>query len=97
MTKILMNYIDKQVPIKELVLKDTLVFLVETYLKPVLGYSSEIGHCKIDFHNIYVKLHWIGRIVFFATTITKVSPTGSRILSLPENKENPPHSKICML
>ena len=54
-----MNYIDKQVPIKEPVLKDTLVFLVEAYLKPVLGYSSKIGHCKIDFHNIYVKLHWI--------------------------------------
>jgi len=38
-------------------LQDILVFLVEAYLKPVLGYSSEIGHCKVDF--CCVKLHGI--------------------------------------
>ena len=27
--------------------------------KPVLGCSSEIGHCIVDFCNIYVKLCWI--------------------------------------
>jgi len=32
-TKILMYFIDKQVPIKEPVLKDALVFLVEAHLK----------------------------------------------------------------
>jgi len=37
-------------------LQDALVFLVEAYLKPVLDYSSEIGHCKVDFHNVYTEL-----------------------------------------
>ena len=36
-----------------------MVFLVEAYLKPVLGYFHEIGHYKVDFFNIYIKLHWI--------------------------------------
>jgi len=36
-----------------------LVFLVEAHLKPVLGYFCEIGHCKVDFCNVYVKLHQI--------------------------------------
>jgi len=36
-----------------------LVFLVEAYLKLVLGYSSKIGYCKVDFHNVYVELCWI--------------------------------------
>ena len=49
----------KQVPVGELVLQNTLVFLVEVYLKLVLGYSSEIGHCEVDFHNVHVKLCWI--------------------------------------
>jgi len=40
-------------------LQNTLVFLVEAYLKPVLGYSSEIGYCEVDFCNVYVELHWI--------------------------------------
>ena len=30
----------------------TLIFLVEAYLKPVLGHSSEISYCKINFHNV---------------------------------------------
>ena len=40
-------------------MQDTLVFLVEAYLKPVLDYFSEIGHCKVDFCNVHVKLCWI--------------------------------------
>jgi len=40
-------------------LKNALVFLVEAYLKLVLGYSSKIGHCEVNFHNVYVKLHWV--------------------------------------
>jgi len=40
-------------------LQDAMVFLIEAHFKPVLGYSSEIGHCKVDFHNVYVKLYWI--------------------------------------
>ena len=41
------------------VLKDALVFLIEVYFKPVLGYFYEIGHCKVDFCNVHIKLHWI--------------------------------------
>jgi len=37
-------------------LKDVLVFLVEVHLKLVLGYSSKVGHCKVDFHNVCVEL-----------------------------------------
>ena len=39
------------------VLKDTLIFLIEVYFKPVLGYFYEISHCKVDFYNIHIKLH----------------------------------------
>jgi len=35
------------------------VFLVEAHLKPVLGYSSKVGHCEVDFHNVRVELHQI--------------------------------------
>ena len=31
----------------------------DTYFKLFLGYSSEIGHCKVDFCNVHVKLCWI--------------------------------------
>ena len=41
-------------------MQNALVLLVEAYFKLVLGYSSEIGHCKVNFCNIYVKLHEIG-------------------------------------
>ena len=43
----------------EPVLKDALVFLVEAHLKPVLGYSSKVGYCEVDFHNVHIKLCWI--------------------------------------
>ena len=51
--------IKKQVLIEELVLQDTLVFLVEAHLKPVLGYSSEISHCEVDFYNVCIELYQI--------------------------------------
>ena len=35
------------------------IFLVKAHLKPVLGYSSKIGYCEVDFHNVYIKLCWI--------------------------------------
>ena len=38
-------------------MKNALVFLVEAHLKLVLGYSSKVGYYKVDFCNIYVKLH----------------------------------------
>jgi len=47
------------VPVGEPVLKDALVFLVEAHLKPVLGYSREVGHYEVDFRNVCVKLHQI--------------------------------------
>jgi len=40
-------------------LQNALVFLVEAHLKPVLGYSSEISHCEVDFHNVHVELYQI--------------------------------------
>ena len=40
-------------------MKNTPVFLVKAHLKLVLGYSSEISHCKVDFCNVYVELYWI--------------------------------------
>ena len=40
-------------------MQNVLVFLVEAYFKLVLDYSSEISHCEVDFHNIYIKLHWV--------------------------------------
>ena len=40
-------------------MQNALVFLVEAYFKLVLNNSSEIGHCKINFYNICVKLYRI--------------------------------------
>ena len=48
------------IPIRELVLQDVLVFLVEAHLKLVLGNFHKISYCEVDFHNVYVKLHGIG-------------------------------------
>jgi len=36
-----------------------LVFLVEAYLKPALGDSSEIGYYKVNFCNVHVELYRI--------------------------------------
>ena len=52
--------VNKKVLIGEPVLQDILVFLVEAYLKPVLGYSSKVGYYKVDFCNVCVKLHKVG-------------------------------------
>ena len=40
-------------------MQDALVFLVEAYLKPVLGCFSEISHCEVDFCNVLIELCWI--------------------------------------
>ena len=40
-------------------MQNILVFLVEVHLKLVLGYFYKIGHCNVDFCNIYIKLCWI--------------------------------------
>jgi len=37
-----------------------LVFLVEAHLKPILGYSSEVDYCKVDFCNVHVELYRVG-------------------------------------
>jgi len=56
-TKMSIWLINKQVSVGELVLQSILVFLVEAHLKPILGYSSEIDHCEVDFCNVHVELH----------------------------------------
>ena len=33
--------------------------MVEAHFKPVLGYSSEVGHCKVDFYNVCIELHQV--------------------------------------
>jgi len=45
-------------------LKNALVFLIEAYLKPVLGYSSKVGHCKVDFRNVHIELRWISMEIY---------------------------------
>ena len=40
-------------------MQDALVLLIEIHLKLVLGYSSKIGHCEVNFYNIHIKLHQI--------------------------------------
>ena len=40
-------------------MQNILVFLVKAHLKLVLGDSSEISYCKVNFCNIYIKLHRI--------------------------------------
>ena len=34
-------------------------WLPQHYFKPVLGYFSKVGHCKVDFCNVCVELHQI--------------------------------------
>jgi len=41
-------------------LKNALIFLVEAHLRPVLDNFSEIGHYKVNFHNICAELCRIG-------------------------------------
>ena len=54
-----MEFINKIVPIRELVLEDVLIFLIEAYFKLVLNNSEKIYHCKFDFCNIYIELYRI--------------------------------------
>ena len=43
----------------KLVLEDTLIFLIEVYLKIVLDNFQKIYHCKVNLCNIYIKLYKI--------------------------------------
>ena len=58
-TKILIQLVHKQVPVREPVLKDALVFLVKAYFGPILSYSSEVGHCEVNFCNVHIELHQV--------------------------------------
>jgi len=55
----LVKLVDKAVPIRKPILKNTLVFLVMAYFKLILGNSREIDYCKVNFCNIYIKLYEI--------------------------------------
>jgi len=55
----LTELIDKVILVLKPVIEDSLLFLVEFYLKPVLGYTSEIGYCKVDLYNIRDELYWV--------------------------------------
>lgn len=59
-----MELIDKVTPVLEPVVEDPLFFLVELYLELILDYTSEIGHCKVNFYNIRCKLCWIATEVY---------------------------------
>jgi len=48
----LIELIDKVTSVLKPVIEDSLLFLVESYLKPVLGYTSEIGYCEVDLHDV---------------------------------------------
>ena len=41
--------------------------------------------------------NYVGEIVSYATTIIRVFPIRSKTLFPPGNRENPPHSRICIL
>jgi len=47
-----MQLVNKHIPVREPVLQDV-------HLKPGLGYFSKISHYEVDFHNVYIELHWI--------------------------------------
>lgn len=51
-TKMLTELIDKVTSVLKPVIEDSLLFLVKFYLKPVLGYTSEIGYCEVNLHDI---------------------------------------------
>ena len=50
---------NKKILVGEPVLQNTLVFLIEAYLKPVLNNSNKIGYCKVKFYNVCIKLYGI--------------------------------------
>jgi len=51
-----MKFANKITLILELVIEDFLFFLVESYFELFLNDASEIGHCKVDLHNICYEL-----------------------------------------
>ena len=54
------EFIDKVTLVLKLIVEDLLFFLVKSYIKLVLYYTSEIGYCKIDLCNIEYKLYLVG-------------------------------------
>jgi len=54
------EFIDKVTLVLKLIVEDLLFFLVKSYIKLVLYYTSEIGYCEIDLCNIEYKLYLVG-------------------------------------
>jgi len=48
----LTELIDKVTSVLKPVIEDSLLFLVESYLEPILSYTSEISYCEVDLHDI---------------------------------------------
>ena len=70
-------------------------------LRQYFGLSDPIGEVANMLDNLHMKpgdkiSTYNVDFMHYAITITRGSPIGSRILSPPGNKENPPHSRICM-
>jgi len=57
---VLIQFVNKEVLVREPVLQDTLIFLVEAHLKLVLSDSSKISYCKINFYIVCIELYRIG-------------------------------------
>lgn len=53
----LIELVNKLISIREPVLKDTLIFLVKTYLKPVLDNFQKINHYEFYLCNIHIELY----------------------------------------
>jgi len=68
MIKVLTWFVNKNIPVRELVLQNILVFLVEAYLKLVLSNFSKISYCEVNFSNVIIELY---RICMEIKTILK--------------------------
>ena len=55
----LIKLINKLISIQKSILKNILIFLVNTYFKLVLRNFREVHHYKIDLYNIHIELHEI--------------------------------------
>jgi len=56
----MMKFVNEATLVLELAMEDLLLFLVKLYFKPVLYYTSEICHYKVDLYNIRDELYQIG-------------------------------------
>jgi len=54
------KFVSKATLVLELVMEDLLLSLVKFYFKPVLYYTSEICHYKVDLYNIRDELYQVG-------------------------------------